>query len=71
MGVWGVRGFMEGGRGDGEGREAGRGRQGGGEGRRGRYGAGERGRGGERLRSGIAVCVSVDVRRTELLVVVR
>lgn len=61
MGVWVVRGFMEGGRGGGEGREAGRGRR----------GVGERRRGGERLRSGIVVCVSVDVRRTELLVVVR
>lgn len=40
-------------------------------GRRGRQGVGERRRGGERLRSGIVVCVSVDVRRTELLVVVR
>lgn len=40
-------------------------------GRRGRRGVGERRRGGERLRSGIVVCVSVDVRRTELLVVVR
>lgn len=37
MGVWGVRGFMEGGRGDGEGRE---GREAG----RGRQGVGERGR---------------------------
>lgn len=62
MGVWRVCGFMEGGRGDGEGREAGR---------RGSQGVGERRRGGERLRSGIVVCVSVDVRRTELLVVVR
>lgn len=53
MGAWGVCGFMEGGRGGGEGR----GRQ-------------ELVRGGERLRSGIVVCVSVDVRRTELLVVV-
>lgn len=62
MGVWGVCGFMEGGRGDGETGKTGR---------RGRRGVGERRRGGERLRSGIVVCVSVDVRRTELLVVVR
>lgn len=64
MGVWRVCGFMEGGRDTGRGGEAGRERQG-------RQGGGERRRGGERLRSGIVVCVSVDVRRTELLVVVR
>lgn len=56
---------MEGGRGGGEGREDGE------AGRRGRQGVGERRRGRERLRSGIVVCVSVDVRRTELLLVVR
>lgn len=70
MGVWWVCGFMEGGRGDGEGKAGREGREGREAGKAGSWGVGERGRGVERLRSGIVVCVSVDVRRTELLVVV-